>query len=811
MTKTTGRALTVARLAVCPAILLGGAFATLRVSIPGDVADGTRTPGFSAERALRDVEAIARQPHPMGSQANQAVRDYLVGELQKLGLDTEVQRAEVLSRLSDGTVAATVENIVAVRKGKAPLGKALGLMSHYDSVVHAPGAADDASGVATILEALRATAQDPPAANDLVVVFTDGEESGMLGAQAFTDRHPLATRLGLVLNFEARGTAGPVLLFEAGPRGGALVQQLATAAPAPITDSLFELLYQAMPNDTDLSVTAGAGLPGMNFAFIEGSRHYHNTGDRPENLSIASLRHAGSYAVPLLRRFGNLPLPVQQPGDELGYFNLTGGTLVRYPLWLGSALLAAACAAFLGLVLGEARVRWSNVLDLGAGAAFALLVAVSTFVLVNVAHRPVTTWLGEAAVRGVLAPLILGYACVAVALYVALAAWVERGIGWKGGALATAGAAALPLAVGARLPVGVVAAAVIGALLLCVRRPRSLQSLRLGALGLWLAASALLAWSAPGALHVTLVPCLLLLFAAWLARRSPGAAGWRAVAPLAVPLAACVWWLAYYFGVLQQALGAQVPGAPLALLALLLVAAGSLLGAHASAKPALEPALYLLAGAGLVVAVTLVDGVDPARKRTNQLIYARDVDAGTSYWLSPAKPADAWTSRLLGEAPQERTVASFFPGRPGSYQAAVAPGGSVAAPDLQVSSDVTGPADRRVSLRLVPGSAGSEVNLFLENPKSVLAAALNGVPVALQNGRRGWWRWTYYAMPAQGVQLDLTLDKAAGFHARVTEAASRWPAEIAAAEPRPPGTLAKPGSYSDMTLITREFGARATP
>ena len=66
------------------------------------------------------------------------------------------------------------------------------------------------AGVATILEGLRAyNASGKKPLNDIIVVFTDAEEIGLVGASLFVDKHPWAKNVGLVLNFEARGSGGP--------------------------------------------------------------------------------------------------------------------------------------------------------------------------------------------------------------------------------------------------------------------------------------------------------------------------------------------------------------------------------------------------------------------------------------------------------------------------------------------------------------------------------------------------------------------------------------------------------------------------
>ena len=94
------------------------------------------------------------------------------------------------------------------------LGKALLLAAHYDSTRDGPGAADDGASVAAILETLRALKSQPALQNDLICIFTDGEEAGLLGAEAFVAEHPWAKEIGLVLNFEYRGNRGPFFMFE---------------------------------------------------------------------------------------------------------------------------------------------------------------------------------------------------------------------------------------------------------------------------------------------------------------------------------------------------------------------------------------------------------------------------------------------------------------------------------------------------------------------------------------------------------------------------------------------------------------------
>ena len=152
-------------------------------------------------------------------------------------------------------------------------------MVHYDGVEAGPAAADDGAGVGALLETLRALrARTHAAANDIIALFTDGEESGLLGAAAFVREHPRAKDVAIALNFEARGTSGRSYMFETGPGNLDAVRAL-RAARDVTAGSVFTTIYRTLPNDTDLSELALLGVPALNFAFADGVERYHTTHD----------------------------------------------------------------------------------------------------------------------------------------------------------------------------------------------------------------------------------------------------------------------------------------------------------------------------------------------------------------------------------------------------------------------------------------------------------------------------------------------------------------------------------------------------
>ena len=130
------------------------------------------------------VAVIAQRPHPIGSAANREVRDYIVGYFESLGLETSVQKTTVVFRhpfrAKSPTIISNVENIFARLPGTGKgegAGKGIGenqdlvLMAHYDSRADGPGAGDDASGTASILEAARIMTAGPAPRHDVVFLI----------------------------------------------------------------------------------------------------------------------------------------------------------------------------------------------------------------------------------------------------------------------------------------------------------------------------------------------------------------------------------------------------------------------------------------------------------------------------------------------------------------------------------------------------------------------------------------------------------------------------------------------------------------
>ena len=279
------------------------------------------------------LKEISQKPHFVGTEDHTRVREYIISELKKLGLEVEVQNQFAVN--TKWRTATDTKNILTRIKG-TDKGKALLILSHYDSAVHSSlGAADAGSGVVTILEGIRAyLANNPKPKNDVIILISDAEELGLLGANAFVNYHPWAKNIGLVLNFEARGSGGPsYILMETNGGNKNLVKAFNNAkVKYPVGNSLLYSIYKMLPNDTDLTVFREDGnIKGFNFAFLDDFYDYHTSQDSYERMDRNTLQHQANYLMPLLNYFSNANLDNLNAEKDDVFFNFPGFVLFNYP------------------------------------------------------------------------------------------------------------------------------------------------------------------------------------------------------------------------------------------------------------------------------------------------------------------------------------------------------------------------------------------------------------------------------------------------------------------------------------------------
>jgi Zn-dependent M28 family amino/carboxypeptidase len=337
-----------------------------------------------AARVKEHGRVLAASPRPIAGSDNARARAYLVTQLRAMGLAPAVQRATVRKSVIQffGSIHHTigvVHNVVVTIPGAAPDAArrpALLLATHYDSGNALRDADRGTATASALLETARALRAAPPA-NDVVLLFADGEQVGKLGAQAFVEQHPLAARVGLALKFDG-AVDGPLRMLDASGAGGPALAGWMRAAPEVRGASLTATLAQLVPYATTIGPLARLDAPVLLF----GGGEPRAAGVAPSNLGDAMLRLARSYgAAPLAR--GTQPAHV--------YFALPIVGPVHHAAWLVWVPTILSC-----LMLGNAWRQFGQ--DGAAEAAQGMFGVCFLLLVVRVGSW---NWRGELAAAGI--------------------------------------------------------------------------------------------------------------------------------------------------------------------------------------------------------------------------------------------------------------------------------------------------------------------------------------------------------------------------------------------------------------------------
>lgn len=331
---------------------------------PPSVREATASSGFDTGRAIARLERVLgdERPHPVDTEANDAVRERLISEIRALGYEPQV-RDDFTCRAKGAWIACgRVRNILfaagsqdVLRPGyRGP--KAIMVASHYDSVPAGPGAADDGLGVAVSLE-LAGLIRQSPLDRPVVFLITDGEEMGLLGAKAFADADPVRLAIDRVINLEARGVRGPALMFETSHPNEGDIRAFAHGVERPVSNSMMTDIYRLLPNDTDVSEFLPLGFGALNFSITGGLAAYHTPLDNLASLDRRSVQHMGDQALSSLRGSLSGPASESSAGNVIFTDVLSRGLLIIPAVWGVAVFLLGVIAAGWALIRGWTPTR----------------------------------------------------------------------------------------------------------------------------------------------------------------------------------------------------------------------------------------------------------------------------------------------------------------------------------------------------------------------------------------------------------------------------------------------------------------------
>jgi hypothetical protein len=323
-------------------LLLAGFAVKGALIAPPPVPTNTSPSEFDTQRAIARLQRILgdQRPHPVDSDADDAVRGRLVAELKLIGLQPRLQETMDCSAMPKTRVVSCsrVHNVIAALPSIRP-GPQLLLNAHYDSTPTGPGAADDGLGVATLLEVGSILKAAPPQ-RPVTLLFNEGEEFGLNGAHAFVRPDSSARDINSLINIDVRGVTGPALMYETSVPNATAITAYAAGARRPYANSISTDFARLIPNTTDAVFFKPAGWTLLNYSIIGNETRYHSPGDTIAALDPRSVGHVGSEVLAATRTMADLRTPAPAVSGREVFTDIGGRAFVDLPLTLAAGILA---------------------------------------------------------------------------------------------------------------------------------------------------------------------------------------------------------------------------------------------------------------------------------------------------------------------------------------------------------------------------------------------------------------------------------------------------------------------------------------
>jgi hypothetical protein len=716
-----------------------------------------RLPGYSqnsysAYRSIEYLKQIAKKPHSGGTNEHKRIRNYIFDFCKKLGFTTKVLNQTGLRQSGSNVVVGNAYNILVKVKGSNS-DKAVLVMSHYDSQPNAVGAADDGSGVASMLECLSLLKNKNTLKNDVYFLFTDLEETGLFGAEAFVHANEELQNIGLILNYEGRGNSGANFTFETSSDNGWVIEEYNKAVDRPLANALAYEIYKLMPNDTDFSTFKNTEIAGLNTAFIDGFSYYHSGIDTPANMNIETLQQQGDLMWDMINHFGSLDLS-QTKSEDVIFFTLFDKMII-YPTSWDWPLILIACLLFgASFYFGMRDEKLSPYFILKGFVSYVLILVVSMLIV----------WLFNKLV------LVLNqhysnfynYNFYNATTYL----WTVIGV--------------------CLLVFGVINRVVfksvktddklMGALLL--------QIVLLFTIKAYLPTGSFI-------LYVPLISTLGLILISFISHKDIGF-----LKSFFIPILPLILWIPFiYF--LFVVFSLSLPFASALFLILLL--------------PYLYPAAdylkywnnWFITGLGALTIITsliigqLSSDISKEHPLQSQLAYAISLDINEAFWISPQKHKDDFVNSYI-TSDDKQTLKEIYPSSNRVYWKADAPLLNVSNGKITIVSDTIVNDLRQLDIKITPGFGVTYFNLFL--PENAFLTAIDGRSVE-NNASRNLY---YYAPASSGANVSIISASAEPLQAILVESKMEIPDKLLI-RPLPEDYIFGTGSMSNNVLIKKSF------
>ncbi len=325
------------------------------------------------------LEYFSSEERSLGHPNHDAMRDYLVEELSNRGLDVELinnSQSETLYddeyKVFEGDVSNILAKLPANNPGSNP--KTIAFISHYDSVAGSYGAGDAGLAVISFFAGLDSILEKERV-NDIVILITDHEELGLIGAKYIADYRPnILKEIDFLYNWESRGTGGNVILFETSKNDYEGVKNYIDVVDQQFTASFATAVYENMPNGSDFTIFKEAGNKGINFAMIEQFADYHTSRDHIDNIPMSTFNYYVNNVEQLMVDSATKQFNIK-PTKRSIYFNYFDHSII-FSSTAVSALLVLSILGYAFIIYKTKGIVFKKVI-------FAIIFVVIAFIIAN--------------------------------------------------------------------------------------------------------------------------------------------------------------------------------------------------------------------------------------------------------------------------------------------------------------------------------------------------------------------------------------------------------------------------------------------
>jgi hypothetical protein len=245
-------------------------FAPIAADVRATVAEASVARVYGYEKALYDFDSKhITQP------GNKRASAFLFDQYTSFGYKPEYQWFEGRDALGGQTA-----NVLATLKGTVNPELVYVVSSHYDSVAAGPGADDDTSGTAALLETARLLATRPQPATIVFASFT-GEEAGLLGSREYV-RQAVEHKVQIVgaLNNDMVGWANDHRLDNTIRYSNFGIRDIQHGAAMHFTHLItYDALYYKSTDAAAYYEAYGDIVGGIGSYPVLGNPHYHQPHD----------------------------------------------------------------------------------------------------------------------------------------------------------------------------------------------------------------------------------------------------------------------------------------------------------------------------------------------------------------------------------------------------------------------------------------------------------------------------------------------------------------------------------------------------